>query len=332
MDKLSNSDDVAPTGGADQSGYLSDPNPELLTVTLGGPTTAATLVNLRDMATRVPQRPGGSRQSSHQSIRRSGMLSEAHHVDDRHEDNPDADSAVGFSNDSADTDLEKGLSRGKQALFSSIDDNEKSFYFGGAGKENRGFTQNDDEKGLFNMGIKEKGKQTGSGENVSSLSSLQTRSLGSLVPAAWGERVASLLERLDQSASSSTLPSSSFSTSSPSSSLSPGSVYAKTARPVVHLVARLLTLFLSMSVRALVSRVTMALFLVLVYFVLPFAQLTAGGSVGGYGSGVGEVGAVGDGVLRKPWEVEGLGMEINKDEVVGADMNGGGWEQEDGEY
>lgn len=59
-------DDVAPTGGADQSGSLFDPSPQLLTVTVGGPSTSASAnsspVELRDTATREDQRSAGQQQ------------------------------------------------------------------------------------------------------------------------------------------------------------------------------------------------------------------------------------------------------------------------------
>lgn len=50
-------DDVAPTGGADQSGSLFDSSPQLLTVTVGGPSASASPVELRGAAAGEGQRP-----------------------------------------------------------------------------------------------------------------------------------------------------------------------------------------------------------------------------------------------------------------------------------
>lgn len=55
-------DDVGPSEGADQSGSLFDPNPKLLTVTVGGlSSTASAPVSARDHAVRQGQRPAGRR-------------------------------------------------------------------------------------------------------------------------------------------------------------------------------------------------------------------------------------------------------------------------------
>lgn len=210
-------DDVAPTGGADQSGSLFDANPQLLTVTVGGPSTSSTAVRLRDFATRGGQRPAGRRQGQHQQFRRDvgwqsaederKMLSTSSCSHDVDEEEQERD-------DSADADLEKGLGRGKQDPFT---------------------------KGGFSS-------KSGQPESWSSSSSLMTRSLNSFMPPHWAERASSLLARLEASP-----------------------VYAK-ARPMVELMVRLLSLILSMSVRALVSRITMALFLVLFYVAMPLVS------------------------------------------------------------
>ncbi|KAF3770431.1 family 64 glycoside hydrolase [Cryphonectria parasitica EP155] len=227
-------DDVTPTGGADQSGYLSDPNPSVLTVTVGGPSTTST-VKLRDMATRVAQRPGGRQQAQHQRVPRdAGWLfpedekkmlagSESDASSNDNNDGSDGGAASDEGYNSASVDLEKGLGRGKHDAFCK-----------GVGG---GFQDAQDVA-----------------VGAVSSSSFMTRPLTSLVPPGWGERVTSLLERLEASP-----------------------VYART-RPLVDLVVRLLTLFLSMSVRALVSRVTMALFLVLFYLVMPMLSRNHAGA------------------------------------------------------
>lgn len=158
-------DDVAPTGGADQSGSLYDPNPQLLTVTVGGPSTASSTVRLRDMATRGGQRPAGRRQGAnpHGRIRRDLASSWGPAEDD---DN----------NHAAGEDLEKGLGRGKQALFAS--------------------------DGMIGSGLgphKQEMHLVSSPRALSSPPSLMTRSLRSLVPRAWAERASVLLARLEAS-------------------------------------------------------------------------------------------------------------------------------------
>lgn len=216
-------DDVVPTGGADQSGSLFDSNPQLLTVTVGGPSAGSSAVKLRDMATREGQRPAGQRQGSHQRARRD--LGWTPVEEDERRSLADASRDDGVDEEerekgSAEVDLEKGLGRGKQALFAGS---------GGIGR------------GPHLLGT------------LSSSSSVMTRSLTSLVPRAWVEGATSLLARLEASPA-----------------------YANT-RPVVGLVARPVSLLLSMSVRALVSRITMALFLVLFYLVVPmFSREGAG--------------------------------------------------------
>lgn len=231
-------DDVAPTGGADQSGSLYDANPQLLTVSVGGPSAATTAVQVREMATRGGQRPAGRRQGQqHQRIRRD--LGWQSTEDEKTQMPTPPHSRGGAEQDysSAETDLEKGPGRGKQTLFADGGFPSKSFQ---------------PEEPLF------------------SSSSLMTRSLTSLVPPHWAERVSSLLGRLEASPR-----------------------YAN-ARPMIGLVVRLFSLFLSMSVRAFVSRITMTLFMVLLFFVMP---LVSKGSVGAPAS-VGLIsGAVGVGMV-----------------------------------
>lgn len=161
-------DDVAPDGGADQSGSLYDPNPQLLTVTVGGPSASSKTVRLRDTArAREGQRPGGRRQGvQHQRGRRDAGWMSAE--DEKRLLSPSEEKEEQVHG-SADVDLEKGLGRGKQALFGTgIDGN--------------------------------RGDQT-----RSSSSSLMTRSLTSLVPRAWAEGATSLLARLEANVPASTV-------------------------------------------------------------------------------------------------------------------------------
>ncbi|KAJ4391722.1 hypothetical protein N0V93_005342 [Gnomoniopsis smithogilvyi] len=211
-------DDVAPTGGADQSGSLFDPNPKLLTVTVGGPSATTTAVKLRDMAIRGGQRPGGRRQANHQRIRRDLAWDSA---EDEKQMLALAHDRVGEEQDynSAEADLEKGLGRSQQELSA-------------------------------NGGLESKSKEIGA---LASRPPLVSRPLASLVPSRWADKASSLLARLEASP-----------------------VYAK-ARPMIELVIRMFSVFASMSVRALVSRITMALFLVLFYFVMPLISRGSGG-------------------------------------------------------
>lgn len=214
-------DDVAPTGGADQSGSLFDANPQLLTVSVGGPSAASTAVRLRDFATRGGQRPAGRRQGQHQRAQRD--LGDWQSAEEEKQmtssssslsHNPGDEEEQEYNGSAEEADLEKGHGRGKQELFAK-----------------EGFTS-----------------KSGQTQTWSSPSSFMTRSLTSLVPPHWAERVASLLARLETSP-----------------------VYAK-ARPMVALMTRLVSLFMSMSVRALVSRITMALVLLLFYVAMPLVS------------------------------------------------------------
>lgn len=96
---------------------------------------------------------------------------------------------------------------------------------------------------------------------MSSSSSLMSRPLTSLVAPALAGRVTSALARLEASPS-----------------------YAK-MKPVVEFVVRFVSVVLSMSVRALVSRLTMALFLVFFYLAAPAIRAHA---VVSTGAGAGE--------------------------------------------
>lgn len=86
-------------------------------------------------------------------------------------------------------------------------------------------------------------------EPRSSSSSLMGRSLTSLVPRRWAEAANALLARIEASPA-----------------------YANVTRPMVSVVVRLVSLVLSLSVQALISRVTMAIFLVLFYLFVPFVS------------------------------------------------------------
>lgn len=62
-------DDVAPDGGADQSGSLFDANPQLLTVTVGGPSATSTAVESHNLDTHTGHRSAGSPQPQRQQAR-----------------------------------------------------------------------------------------------------------------------------------------------------------------------------------------------------------------------------------------------------------------------
>lgn len=227
-------DDVGPSEGADQSGSLFDPNPKLLTVTVGGlSSTASAAVSARDHAVRLGQRPAGRRSHPGPLIARRDLDGE-----DEGEKTELAQSEPayysGSSNDdvSEGVDLETGLgSRGKQ----------DSLYV----------------KGTPLSLLRGSGGKNASEELPSSSSSLTSRSLTSFVPRRWADRVASALGRLERRF--------------------PPAMYAS-AKPAVDLVVRLVTVFLSMSVRTFVSRVMMGFILVLFYLLAPAIR---GGAAGG---------------------------------------------------
>lgn len=219
-------DDVGPSDGADQSGSLFDPNPTLLTVTVGGLTsTTSATVSARDHAVRLGQRPAGRRSHPGPLIARRDLVDE-----DEGEKSALSQSEPAYSGSSNDdvsegVDLEAGLgSRGKHDSFS------------------------DGVKSLLPSSGRGSGKGSHYAELSSSTSSLANRPLTSFVPRRWADRVASAMERLERR--------------------SPPAIYAS-AKPAVDLVVRLVTVFLSMSVRTFVSRVMMGFFLVLFYLLAP---------------------------------------------------------------
>ncbi|KAG6364558.1 hypothetical protein INS49_006160 [Diaporthe citri] len=256
-------DDVGPSEGADQSGSLFDPNPKLLTVTVGGlSSTSSAAVSARDHAVRLGQRPAGRRSHPGPLIARRDLEGEGEGEKPALAHSEPAYSrgsgSSGGSNDdvSEGVDLEAGLgSRGKQDSFS-------------------------DDVNPFLPLFPRRGSGKGShdAELSSSTSSLASRSLTSFVPRRWADAVASALGRLERR--------------------SPPAMYAS-AKPAVDLVVRLVTVFLSMSVRTFVSRVMMGFLLVLFYLLAPAVRGSAG--VGGGGellvgqaapSTAGEVGMV----------------------------------------
>lgn len=238
-------DDVGPSEGADQSGSLFDPNPKLLTVTVGGlSSTTSAPVSARDHAVRLGQRPSGRRSHPGPLISRRDLGGE---VDGEGEErvlaqSEPAYSGSGSSNDdvSEGVDLEAGLgSRGKQDSFS-----------GGV-------------RSLLPTPLARGSGKGSRAELPSSTSPLASRSLTSFVPRRWAGWVASALGRLDRR--------------SP-----PATMLCARAKPAVDLIVRLITVFLSMSVRTFVSRVMMGVLLVLFYLFAPAVR-----SGGGIGSGGG---------------------------------------------
>lgn len=233
-------DDVGPSDGADQSGSLFDPNPKLLTVTVGGlSSTTSAAVSARDHAIRLGQRPAGRRSHPGPLIARRDLEGEGEGEKPAlaHSEPAYSSSSGSSSNDdvSEGVDLETGLgSRGKQ---DSLSDDVKSFL------------------PLFPR--RGSGKGVSHAELSSSTSSLASRSLTSFVPRRWADRVASALGHLERRF--------------------PPAMYAS-AKPAVDLVVRLVTVFLSMSVRTFVSRVMMGFLLVLFYMLAPVIR---GSAVGG---------------------------------------------------
>ena len=244
-------DDVGPSEGADQSGSLFDPNPKLLTVTVGGlSSTASAPVSARDHAVRQGQRPAGRRSYPGPLVARRDPEGEGEgekRTLAQSEPAYSAKSSGGGGSSSNDdvsegVDLETGLGPrgGKQDSFS---DDVKSLLFPFSPRGNSG--------------------NKAHAELPSSSSSLTSRSLTSFVPRRWADAVASALGRLERRSN-------------------PPAVYAG-AKPAVDLVVRLVTVFLSMSVGTFVSRVMMGVLLVLFYLFAPAAR---GSAAGGGDSGI----------------------------------------------
>lgn len=172
-------DDVGPSNGADQSGSLFDPNPKLLTVTVGGlSSTTSAPVSARDHAVRQAQQPAGRMTS--QSMVRRGLGAAG---GDEGEAPPALTQSNAAYSDSSNgdvsegVDLETGLgSRGKQDSLCTRDTITPPSLLRGS-----------------------KGRKNYSAEQSSSSSSLTSRSLTSFVPRRWTDAVESALGRLERS-------------------------------------------------------------------------------------------------------------------------------------
>lgn len=264
-------DDVAPTGGADQSGSLYDPNPATLTITVGGPSSSSSTVRRGD-AVRQGQQVGGRKQAQHQRVRRDlGWVAVENGGEENRSTVDDSDlnphlrvtgnDSDGAGEDNSEVDLEKGLGRGKQMQAFDIFDGDHDY-------------DHLDEKVSLGLGwhatkgstiMGGAGGATKLDKKLTSSSPLMARSLKTLVPRAWADKITSSLEQRLEALSSSP------------------------AKPLVDTVVRLVAMVMSLSVRALISRVTMALFLVLFYLVLPLLN-TAGTT----GRDTGSVGVLAD--------------------------------------
>ncbi|ROW17592.1 hypothetical protein VPNG_00566 [Cytospora leucostoma] len=274
-------DDVGPSDGADQSGSLFDSNPKLLTVTVGGPSssTRSAAVSAREHAVRQGQRPAGRREPQHQRVVRRGSGGTSPADESASESNLDLDldsdstyhgssSGGGGSGSISDVDLEKGLDipgKHEELLVSSGEKPLPSYLLRGGG----------DRSGLGGGGGASVGGSGLGGKTLSSSSSLLSRPLNSFPAPAWaGRTVTSALERLEASPS-----------------------YAS-MKPVAEFVVKFFGVFLSMSARALVSRLTMALFLVLFYLALPAIRVYSGlGASAGDGDGDGGHNTIGGPVV-----------------------------------
>lgn len=241
-------DDVGPSDGADQSGSLFDPNPKLLTVTVGGlSSTASAAVSARDHAVRLGQRPAGRRS---QPIVRRDLSAPGDEIEATHAVPQLVTELSGSASSNDDVsegvDLETGLSsRGKQdSHFIKDTITQFSILRGSARGRGKKFSE----------------------ELPSSSSSLTSRSLTSFVPRRWADAAESVLGRLERC------------------SLSHPAIYAG-AKPAVDFFVRFVTIFLSMSVRTFVSRVMMGALLVLFYLLAPVIRGSADGGGGGAADG-----------------------------------------------
>lgn len=273
-------DDVGPANGVDQSGSLYDANPASLTVTVGGPSSSSSSTVRRGSSVRrgqASQRIAGRKQAQHQRSRRdSGWVANEDEDEEQcpsvaNDDTPSSsiihaaggdDDNDGEGKENSEVDLEKGLGRGKQKREFDYDfNNEVS-----ASKSSGG--------GPFD-------------KKLTSSRPIMARSLRSLVPHTWADRItSSLAPRLE-------------------------AVSSSPAKPVVDMVVRLLGMVLRLSVGTLVSRVTVALFLVLFYFVLPlFVTTTAGRRNPGAVGDTVQIEAMTDAGLLKAMLEDGLDMTL----------------------
>lgn len=276
-------DDVAPTGGADQSGSLFDANPSTMTVTVGGPSsssstssTAAAVHSVRQGTQRV----AGRKPTQHQRTKRdSGWASDVandqnndnDHDDENHAAEEDDHHRTGESNndnnssnsrddedgavakDNSEVDLEKGLGRGKQNKHCylqgfDIDDAPAASFLNESASRFSGWASSSSSKSS-SPATSFGGDYDGGGggeklddKKLTSSCPFLARSLKSLLPVASDDNLLPLLDK--------------------ASSSKPPLVFNAAIR-------RLLTMFLNLSLRTLISRITMALFFVLFYFILP---------------------------------------------------------------
>lgn len=235
-------DDVGAANGADQSGSLYDANPASLTVTVGGPSSSSSSTVRRGTSMRqgqASQRIAGRKQAQHQRSRRDSECV----ADEDEEQRPSVandgtpsspiilaagknDDNDGEGKEDSEVDLERGLGRGKQNKAFDYDFNDDV-------SASKGFVG-----GPFD-------------NKLTASCPIMARSVKSVVPYTWADRItSSLAPRLE-------------------------AVSSSPAKPVVDMVVRLLGMVLRLPVGTLVSRVTVALFLVLFYRVLPlFVTIT----------------------------------------------------------
>ena len=199
-------DDVAASSSQNVAGTVADPNPTLLTITLGGSNVSARTVSLREMAHsggRAGQQVGGRR--VRRALDWSSPLPETEPAHEMRE----VSLTEATSDIAAKVDLEKG------------------------------------EMLLPQVSSKLNGELSLLAQQQPQAAAL-ARSLGSLVPASVARRIGRLVERVEGSAA-----------------------YAY-AKPAADVVVRAVMALLSLSVRTVVSRGLMVLFLLLCSFLLGF--------------------------------------------------------------
>ena len=202
-------DDVAASSSQNVAGTVADPNPTLLTITIGGSNVSTRNVNLRELA------HSGGRRGQQVGGRRFGRIRRALDWSSSPSETEPAQEMrevhLGEEHPSTEVDLEKGeLALLPQAVSSKLD-----------GELSRLAQQQPQAVAM-------------------------ARSLGSLVPASVAQRVGRLLERVEGSAA-----------------------YAY-AKPAADVVVRAVMALLSLSVRTVLSRGLMVLFLLLCSFLLGF--------------------------------------------------------------